>query len=92
MHVVEAAAACVRTVQVKEVAKHINEDKRKAEELETLNAMVLRLASTPTPTPNPNPTPTPTPTLTLTRSSLPRTARRSRSTARFTVRRQTSPR
>ena len=64
MHVVEAAAACVRTVQVKEVAKHINEDKRKAEELETLNAMVLRLASTPTPTPNPNPNPNPSLALT----------------------------
>ena len=51
MHVVEAAAARVRTVQVKEVAKHINEDKRKAEELETLNAMVLRLYLYPYPYP-----------------------------------------
>ena len=51
MHVVEADAVCVcvcvRGMQVKEVAKHINEDKRKAEELETLNAMVLRTTSTP---------------------------------------------
>ena len=49
MHVVEAEAVCVCVcgMQVKEVAKHINEDKRKAEELETLNAMVLRTTSTP---------------------------------------------
>ena len=43
---------------------------------------------------NPKTLPLPLPLtliLTLTRSSLPRTARRSRSTARFTVRRQTSP-
>ena len=68
MHVVEADAVCVcvcvRGMQVKEVAKHINEDKRKAEELETLNAMVLRLASTPSPTPNPSPNPNPSLALT----------------------------